>query len=64
MVIFTGGKFREDVVKTSHMGVIFTIFYLSLNKVLWGLLTWRGNFREEGHVMKNAKITPMEKNPH
>ena len=28
MVIFTGGKFRENVGKTFHVGVIFTIFHL------------------------------------
>ena len=28
VVIFTGGKFRENVGKTFHVGVIFTIFHL------------------------------------
>ena len=28
MVIFDGGKFRENVCKTFHVGLIFTIFYL------------------------------------
>ena len=28
VVIFAGGKFREDVGKTFHVGVIFTILLL------------------------------------
>ena len=28
VVIFAGGKFRENVGKTFHVGVIFTIFHL------------------------------------
>ena len=28
VVIFAGGKFRENVGKTFHVGVIFTIFHI------------------------------------
>ena len=28
VVIFAGGKFRENVGKTFHVGVIFTMFHL------------------------------------
>ena len=61
-----GGKFHKNVGKTFHIGVIFMIFllfpYYGLglcpHYVLWVLFPRGRNFREKGHLAKNAKITP------
>ena len=66
MVIFAGGKFREDIVKTFHVGVIFTIILLHLyflHKGIWVLFSHWGNFLEEDNSAKNTKITPTQKFP-
>ena len=61
VVIFAGGKFRENVGKTFHAGVIFTILLFFLYKVIWVLFSRGGNFREEDQSAKIAKITPTRK---
>ena len=63
MVIFAGGKFRENIGKTFHVGVIFTIldFSFFLHKGIWVLFSHGGNFRKEDKSAKNAKITPKQK---
>ena len=58
MVIFAGGKFRENVGKTFHVGVIFTILLLFPSKRHIGLFSRGGNFRKKDKSAKNAKITP------
>ena len=67
VVIFAGGNFRENVDKTFHVGVIFTIFswYYSyfLHKGIWVLFSRGGNFREEDKSAKNVKITPTRNFP-
>ena len=45
VVIFAGGKFRENVGETFQLGVLFSR---------------GGNFREKDKSAKNAKITPRE----
>ena len=50
LIIFVGGKFRENFGKTFHVVVI------------WGFIFARGNFREDKSA-KNAKITPTHKFP-
>ena len=61
MVIFAGEKFRNKfVVKTFHVGVIFTIPLIFSLKNHMGLFSRGGNFREEGNILKNTKITPHE----
>ena len=55
VVIFTGGKFRENVGKTFHVGVMFTIFHLFSFIKSYGFNFPRGgNFREKCHIAKNA----------
>ena len=46
VVIFAGGKFRENVGKTFHVGVIFTILLIFPHKGIWFLFSRGGNFRE------------------
>ena len=38
VVIFAGGKFHENVSKTFHVGVIFTIILIFFDKVIWVLV--------------------------
>ena len=70
MVIFAGGKFREYVSKTFHVGggdfqdttpisfIKACGFYF---RVIWVLFLCEGNFREED---RSGKITPTRKFPH
>ena len=53
MVIFVGGKFRENVGKKFHVGVIFII----LHKGILILFSCGGNFCEEDLSAKNTKIS-------
>ena len=46
VVIFAGGKFRVNVGKTFHVGVIFTNYFHFLHKCIWVLFLREGNFRE------------------
>ena len=55
-----GEKFRENVGKTFHVDVIFTILLLFLHKGIWVLFSRGGNFCEEDKSAKNAKITPLK----
>ena len=63
MVIFRGGKFRENFGKTFHVGVIFTILLLFPSHLFFCLFLRGGNSREEDESAKNAKITHTRKNP-
>ena len=63
MVIFAGGKFHENVGKTFHMGVIFTILLVFPYKGIWVLFSCGGNFWKEDKSVKNTKITPTRKCP-
>ena len=63
VVIFAGGKFRENVGKTFHVGVIFTILSYFVHKAVWALFSRGGNFREEDKSAKNAKIIPTRNFP-
>ena len=47
VVIFTGGKFCENVGKTLHVGVIFTILLIFPNKAAWVLFSLGGIFPKE-----------------
>ena len=63
VVILAGGKFREKIGKTFHVGVIFT-FSFFLHKGIWVLFLCGGNFREEDkrQIRKNyphAKISRL-----
>ena len=46
VVIFAGGKFRENVTKTFHVGVIFKYSYF-LNKVIWVLFSRRRQYSKK-----------------
>ena len=63
VVIFAGGKFRENIGETFHVGVIFTILLLFLQNGIWVFFSRGGNFRGEDQNAKNAKITPTRKFP-
>ena len=58
MVIFTGGKVRENAGKTFHVGVIFTI--LLLYKGIWVLFSCRGNFRDERENTPTRKFPRLQ----
>ena len=63
VVIFAGGKFRENIGKTFCVGVISRYYSYFLHKGIWVLFSRGGNFREEDKSAKNAKITPTRKFP-
>ena len=62
VVIFAGGKFRENVGKTFHVGVIFTILlifpsYRHMGFIFaWGLFSRRRQKREKRENYPHAKI--------
>ena len=56
VVIFAGGKFRENVGKTFHVGVIFTIL-LTFPSFLFSR---GGNFREEDEIAKTRKFPRLQ----
>ena len=58
---FRWGKFRENVGRTFHVGVIFTILLIFLSERHAGFIFAWGNFREDGKIAKTAKITPTRK---
>ena len=60
---FRWGKILRKCWQDLSRGGNFQRFYFTffLNKVLWVLFSCGGNFREEGHIAKNPKITPMRK---
>ena len=60
LVIFAGGKFRENYGKTFHVGLSFMIILLFLIKS-YGFIFAQGNFREESNIMKNVKVTLTQK---
>ena len=64
MVIFARGKFRENVGKTFHVGVIFIIFNsYFLHKGIWVSFSLGDNFCKEdesikysGSIPRNARV--------
>ena len=54
VVIFAGGKFRENVGKTFHVGVLFML--LLLHKGTWVLFPRWGNFREKDKSAKPRNL--------
>ena len=61
VVIFAGGKFRENVGKTFHVGVISRNYSYFLHKCIWVSFSRGSNFRKEDKSQKNANITPTQK---
>ena len=63
VVIFAGGKFRENVSKTFHVGVIFPILLLFPSErhmgfiFAWGLFSRRRQKREKRENYPHAKIS-------
>ena len=59
MVIFAGGKFRENVDKTFHVGVIFTILLILLSHL--GFIFARGKFSRKRRYCEKRKNFPHAK---
>ena len=62
MVIFAGGKFCENVGKTFHVGVIFTIFILPFSLIKsYGFYFHAGEiFAKKAILRKTQKLPPCE----
>ena len=63
VVIFAGGKFRENVGKTFNVGVFSQYYFIFLHKGIRALFSSGVNFCKEDKSVKNAKITPTRKFP-
>ena len=61
VVIFAGGKFRENVDKTFHVGVIFTILLPFPSQKGYGFYFRVGViFEEKANTRKTRKLPPRE----
>ena len=62
VVIFAGGKFRENVAKNFHVGVIFAILLIFPNKVIWALFSHGGGgiFVKKTISRKTRKLPPRK----